>query len=100
MMQLAAAYPAATALLAALLGLGLGVVHFASLRRVTDLYLGPGRAPARALALQLARLALLVAVFVLLAGLGAYPLLAGAAGLVLGRALVLRRARAEERGEA
>ncbi len=74
------------------LGLGLGVVHFATLQRVTDLYLQAG-SPARALALQLARLLVMAGLMVLLARQGAAPLLSGAAGLLIAREIVLRRTR-------
>lgn len=77
-----------------LLGLATGLVHFATLRRVTALYLA-GTAPARALGLQLARLALVALVLAGLARLGAGALLAGALGLMLAREAVLRRARKE-----
>ncbi|MCR8549923.1 hypothetical protein M4578_19015 [Salipiger sp. P9] len=81
--------PAALGLMA---GLALGLVHFATLRRVTALYLS-GAAPARALAFQLARFALLIGVLVLLATAGAAPLLGGALGVLLGRAIILRKSR-------
>ncbi|MBN8186367.1 MAG: N-ATPase subunit AtpR [Salipiger thiooxidans] len=73
-------------------GLALGLFHFATLHRVTALYVGGGSAP-KALALQLGRFALLVAGLVLLALWGATALLAGAAGVMIGRAVVLRRNR-------
>ena len=73
------------------LGFAAGLVHFASLRRVTELYLGGG-SPARAVALQLVRFAGLGAVLALLAWLGAAPLIAGALGLTLARGVLLRRA--------
>jgi F1F0 ATPase subunit 2 len=76
------------------LGFAAGLVHFATLRQVTALYLGGGALP-RALGLQLLRLALLAGVLVLLARLGAGPLLAGALGVLIARAMVLRRARKE-----
>ena len=83
-----------TMTLLSLLGLAVGLVagtlHFLTLRRGTALYLGGG-SPARAIALQLARLALLTAVLAGLAWLGAAPLLAGALGVVAARHLVLRR---------
>lgn len=88
---LVAAHPIAAALLAALLAFGLGLFHFSTLRHVTDLYLGKTRGVAKAALLQLARLALLVVVFILLALAGAPMLLGGAAGLMAGRAVVLRR---------
>ncbi|NDW00133.1 ATP synthase subunit I [Salipiger sp. PrR002] len=84
--------PYALAALALCLGFALGWAHFASLRRVTDLYLESGPAW-RALALQLGRLAVLAGVLVGLALLGALPLLAGTLGLLLARQMVLRRSR-------
>lgn len=84
--------PLLSAALGLLAGLALGLFHFATLRRVTDLYLS-GTAPARALAFQLARFALLIGALVLLAIAGAAPLLGGALGILLGRAIVLRRTR-------
>jgi hypothetical protein len=76
------------------LGFAAGLVHFATLRRVTDLYL-TGGSPTRALVLQLVRLAGLAAILVLFAGLGAAPLLAAALGVFLARGAVLRRLRKE-----
>jgi F1F0 ATPase subunit 2 len=84
--------PAAGAVIGFLVGVALGLFHFASLRRVTALYLS-GRDIWRALALQAARFAALLAVLVLLAHAGALPLLAGTLGLLVGRAIVLRQAR-------
>ncbi|MCA0920139.1 ATP synthase subunit I [Pseudooceanicola nanhaiensis] len=84
--------PLLLAALALAAGTGAGIVHFASLRRVTALYLEGGLA-ARTVALQLLRLALLAALLVGLALLGALPLLCGTLGLLLGRQIVLRRAR-------
>lgn len=72
-------------------GLLLGLAHFASLGAITRCFLA-GRA-LRALMLQLGRFALLATVLVLLAGLGAAALLASLPGLLLARALLLRRAR-------
>ncbi|WP_353476225.1 ATP synthase subunit I (plasmid) [Salipiger sp. H15] len=78
--------------LALCLGFALGLWHFASLRRVTALYLGAGPAW-RALTLQIGRLALLAAGLAGLALLGALPLLAGTPGLLLARQVMLRRVR-------
>jgi F1F0 ATPase subunit 2 len=82
-----------TLLLHALLGLAagmaLGLAHFASLAWNTRLYVKGGAA--RALTVQLLRLALLALAFAWLARSGALPLLAGALGLLLARRLVLRR---------
>ncbi|SDH70107.1 ATP synthase subunit I [Alloyangia pacifica] len=90
MTPLLAPYP--LAVLALCFGFALGLLHFASLRRVTGLYIDGGP-PWRALALQLGRLALLAGVLVGLALLGALPLLAGTLGLLLARQLVLRQVR-------
>ncbi|QEW18583.1 F1/F0 ATPase, Methanosarcina type, subunit 2 [Marinibacterium anthonyi] len=76
------------------LGLVLGLVHFASLKRVTALYLEEG-SPARAIGLQLLRLGVLAVVMVLLAQQGAAPLLGGALGVVVARQVVIRRTRKE-----
>lgn len=73
------------------LGFAAGLVHFATLRRVTALYLG-GSGAGRALALQIVRLAGLAAVLVLLAWLGAGPLLGGALGVLVARGVILHRA--------
>lgn len=75
--------------LALLLGAGLGVFHFLSLRRVSADYLaGHGR---RAIGLQVARLVAVAGVFYLLARVGAIPLLAAALGFVIARGVVMRR---------
>jgi F1F0 ATPase subunit 2 len=71
-------------------GLATGVFQFATLHRLSAMYLA-GASPARTIALQLARLALVAAVLFGLAQLGAPALLAGALGIFLGRAVVLRR---------
>lgn len=76
--------------LAALAGFGAGWLHFRSLEQVAR-RLAEGRLSA--VALQIARLALLGFSLFLLAKAGAAPLLAGAAGLMLARARVLRGAR-------
>ncbi len=81
--------PVAGGLLGLLLGLVAGLAHFASLKRVVDLYAGGGPI-ARTVALHIARFALVIAVLVLLALMGALPLLAGALGIFIARALVLR----------
>ena len=83
----------AAVLLGLAAGFALGLFHFASLRRVTALYLA-GRG-GRALALQLGRLGALAGGLALLALAGAVPLLSGAAGVLAGRAVVLARARRE-----
>lgn len=69
-------------------GLALGFIHFRSLYRVSADYLG-GRA-VRAIALQLARLAILGVVLFLLVKVGALCLLGGAGGMMLARRLVMR----------
>jgi len=76
------------------LGFGFGLVHFATLARVTALFMGRGTFW-RAVAWQLARLALLAGLMVALALLGAAPLIAGALGVILAREIVLRRVRKE-----
>jgi F1F0 ATPase subunit 2 len=91
---LASLPPLAGAAIGLAVGLALGLAHFASLRRVTALYLDGG-SPARAVALQLLRLALLAGLMLLLARLGAAPLIAGALGTILAREVILRRARKE-----
>ncbi|MBS0126021.1 hypothetical protein KB874_18200 [Aestuariicoccus sp. KMU-90] len=78
---------AATALLA---GLALGLFHFATLARLIALLVA-GRMVA--VPLQLARFALLVPFLWIAAQFGAAVLLAGAAGILAGRALLLRRLR-------
>lgn len=78
------------ALGAALAGFGLGWLHFASLSRVADLFVAGHM---RAVALQLARLAVLAGFLVLCAQGGAAVLVAGAAGVLAARARVLRGAR-------
>lgn len=70
-------------------GIALGVVHFATLRRVARLYAEGGAGVP--LALQLARLLILGAVLFGLAKIGAPALLAGAIGLLLARHVVVRR---------
>lgn len=92
--MLQTASPLALGLLGLVSGALLGYAHFISLRRVTALYL-QGGATLRALALQLARLAVLAALLTGLALLGAVPLSGGAVGIMLARLLVLRRARRE-----
>ena len=71
-----------------------GYVHFASLERVTRLFTGGGPLW-RAIALQLARLAVLAALMVALALLGVGALLAGMFGVIAAREIVLRRVRKE-----
>lgn len=75
-------------------GFALGLVHFASLRQITALWLS-GRAPRRALALHVVRLAALGIGLFGLALIGAAPLLAGTLGVMASREIVLYRARRE-----
>lgn len=77
-------------IMAAFAGFALGWIHFASLSRVADLFVA-GRLSA--VALQVARLAALGAFFWIGAQQGAVTLIAGAAGVLAARQLVLRRAR-------
>jgi hypothetical protein len=75
---------------AALAGIAMGWVHFVTLTRVTAMLLA-GRIAG--VGLQMARFALLGA-FLWLCAKGGWPvLLAGASGVLAGRALVLRRFR-------
>lgn len=74
------------------LGLVFGYVHFATLDRVTRLFMGGGP-PWQAVGLQLARLVVLAALMVALALLGVGALLAGMFGVIAGREIVLRRVR-------
>lgn len=75
--------------LGGLAGALLGYAYFTALRWNVTL-IEKGAAPAAAL-LFVARFALLSAAFVMLAKLGALPLLAGAAGLLVARRVMLRR---------
>jgi F1F0 ATPase subunit 2 len=92
-MQMILLGPAMAAALHILLGFAvgapLGLVHFATLRWNTGLYLGKG--PALGLGLQVLRLAVLGTVFFLLARLGAVMLLSATLGLLAARHLLLRR---------
>ena len=74
-----------------------GCVHFLGLRPTAALF-AAGR-PRQALALQLARFALVALVFFALTRIGALALVAGLGGLLAGRALVLRHVRIEETTE-
>ncbi|MEJ2456672.1 MAG: ATP synthase subunit I [Novosphingobium sp.] len=78
---------------ALLLGLVLGFVHFGTLASVSEDYLA-GRTT-RAITVHVLRMAVMVAVLFALVKLGAIPLLAGALGIVIARAMVLRRTRRE-----
>lgn len=84
-----------------LLGLALGGWHFASLHWLSRRLLAAGaEAPpwARMALLQALRIGLLVAVFYGAVRQGALPLLGLAAGVLAGRALVLRHARRQGTG--
>lgn len=76
-------------LLAAVIGLGAGWLHFASLRALAPQIIGGER---RAIFLQLARFLVLGFLLFLAARAGAFPLLAAAAGILIARALVMRGA--------
>ncbi len=81
-------------LLAALgTGFGVGIFHFRSLEGVARRIVAGDQT---AVALQLGRLAVLGAVLALLAMIGAPTLIAGAAGVLVARALVLSRVRGVE----
>jgi F1F0 ATPase subunit 2 len=73
-------------------GFAAGLVHFATLRRnVVLLAFGSTR---KALAMQFARLGLLLVVLFVLAKLGPWSLLCGALGVLVARSVVLHRVRA------
>lgn len=84
------AQTALLALLAALAGFAAGWLHFASLARIAEM-IAEGRLTA--ILLQLARLVMLGLLLWLCAKGGAAVLLAGAAGVLVARAMVLRRMR-------
>ena len=71
-------------------GTAAGWLHFASLARIADMILA---GHLRAIALQLLRILLLAAFLWLCTRGGPAVLFAGAAGVLAGRALVMRRAR-------
>ena len=73
-------------------GVGLGLLHFVGLWWSTR-RIAAGAGALGTVAVTLLRLVLLAAVLVLAVRQGALPLLALTAGLLGGRALVLRRAR-------
>ena len=78
------------AIIAALaVGVAMGLFHFQSLRRAADAF-AEGRAVS-ALALQTLRLAAMAAFLFGAAYAGAFPLLAAALGILIGKAAVLRR---------
>jgi F1F0 ATPase subunit 2 len=70
-------------------GLLAGSIHLATLRWNIRLLIAG--TPAKALALQLLRLAGVAVLFAVLAKLGPWALLCGAAGLLLARGAILRR---------
>ena len=70
-------------------GLAAGAIHFSTLHWNIRLLLSG--TPAKALGMQLLRLAGVVVLFGILAKLGVWPLLCGAAGLLLARSVILRR---------
>ena len=77
---------------AALVGLVVGLVYFAALRRTVELYT-KGRSGFTAIALTLGRIAVAIAFFGLAARLGALLLLSSFLGFLLARMLALRMAR-------
>lgn len=81
--------PALQILLGLVAGAGLGLAHFASLHWVAQRYAGGGALAA--LAVQLARFAVLIAALLGLAKVGAAALLSGAVGLLVARFFVVRR---------
>lgn len=83
--------PLAPLVMAVLAGLIAGALHFASLAPIARM-LAEGRLIA--VPLQSLRLILLAAILWLMAREGAWVLLSGALGVLLGRAIVLRRERA------
>ncbi|WP_424140102.1 ATP synthase subunit I [Roseomonas chloroacetimidivorans] len=74
-------------------GLLLGGLHFHSLRRNADLYMAGSTRPA--IALHIARMALTLCGFLLVAWQGSWPLLLAAAGFLLARLLLVRPASAQ-----
>lgn len=75
-----------------LVGTLFGLGYFASLRRVTQMFLSEGSIRL-AVVLQGVRILVLVAVLYALALRGAGPLIAGALGMIVAREIVLRLAR-------
>jgi F1F0 ATPase subunit 2 len=73
-------------------GVVAGLFHFSTLHRNVRL-LASGSA-SKALAMQLARLGLLLVILFVLAKLGPWTLLCGALGVFVARSMVLRRVRA------
>lgn len=89
-MNLPAPPGASSLLLYAAAGMIVGVLHFSLLRWNTRLFLN---ARPWAPLLQLLRMSLMLAVLLLFARSGLWPLLLGVLGLQLGRTLVLHRVR-------
>ncbi|MBL6752093.1 MAG: hypothetical protein ISP90_16350 [Nevskia sp.] len=82
-------FPAPSETLAyAALGVALGLAHFGLLRWNLSLYL---RGQWRGIGMQVLRFAAVASAFALLARSGAWPLLLGLSGFMLGRMLILRR---------
>jgi len=71
-------------------GTVLGYLHFATLHKVSMDYLGGH--PVRGVLIQVARMAVMVIVLVVLARLGAPFLLGAAVGILVGRFMVMHRA--------
>jgi len=88
--MIGAAYPLVLPALTLVLGMAFGMLHFNSLKAVTRLYVS-GKSLGTALAIQLLRMIVAVAVFACFAFAGATTLLTGTLGFLLGRAIVLRR---------
>ncbi|SAK99105.1 N-ATPase, AtpR subunit [Caballeronia arationis] len=84
--------PAAQIPVGLIAGFVAGLIHFTTLHRNVEL-LAFG-SPGKALAMQCARLGLLLVILFVLAKLGAWALLCGAAGLLVARSVKLRRYRA------
>tara|TARA_R110002074_G_scaffold124886_2_gene261554 strand:+ start:2198 stop:2500 length:303 start_codon:yes stop_codon:yes gene_type:complete len=82
------AFQASLMLAALAAGYGWGIVHFRSLRIVADLLVAGNM---RAIALQIARLAVLLGLFLVMSQAGALVLISGAIGLILARARVLSK---------
>lgn len=82
---------AAQAAIGFVVGMLAGLAHFTMLR--WNVLLLTTGSPARAIALQLARLGALAAIFFMLARMGPWALLCGAGGLLLARHAVIRRIR-------
>ena len=83
---------ASLAFAAGLVGLGVGLVHFAALWRSIELY-SAGRGQLAAAALTLGRIAGTIVFLGLAARLGALPLLSSFFGFLLARTLALHAAR-------